>query len=70
MQSWTNANYSELVQEANKQITGHPPWSHINFTFHDCMHALFVNVIRNVIANVVFNISPVTLLVTYQLYFS
>ena len=62
MQNWTNANYSDLVHEANKQSTGHPPWSHINFTFHDCMHTLFVNVIRNVISNVLFNISPVTLL--------
>ena len=33
--------YVELVQEAAQQITGHSPRSHINFTFHDCMHALF-----------------------------
>ena len=47
--------YVELVQEAAQQITGHTPRSHINFTFHDCMHALFQYVGLNVIPNVVFN---------------
>ena len=59
MHVWTNASYSEVMQ----QITGQ---SHSPVTYQLCMH-LFFKWILNVICNRIFNITPITRSVVYWL---